>query len=125
MARSALAPGPATIAPGELEARARELLTRRGALFFSEIARELGGFPADVLEALWSLVWSGEASNDAFEPLRQRVGGQAARAPSRRDRLLGRARPRSPAWGAGPAGSGGDTGYRRYADTHSRPRRAW
>ncbi|MCL2777799.1 MAG: DEAD/DEAH box helicase [Polyangiaceae bacterium] len=53
-----------------LHDKLRELLTRRGALFFGEIARALGAFPADVQNALWDLVWAGEVTNDTFEPLR-------------------------------------------------------
>ena len=32
--------------------------------------RRLGGFPRDLLNALWDLVWSGEATNDTLAPLR-------------------------------------------------------
>jgi ATP-dependent Lhr-like helicase len=48
----------------------RALFERRGAVFFAEITRTLGVFPQDVLAALWDLVWSGEITNDTFEPLR-------------------------------------------------------
>jgi ATP-dependent helicase Lhr and Lhr-like helicase len=66
-----LARAPASdLAEGALHAKVRELLDRRGAVFFPEIARVLGVFPADVLSALWDLVWSGEVTNDTFEPLR-------------------------------------------------------
>ncbi len=55
---------------GPLYDRLRELFERRGAVFFSEIARTLGVFPNDILKALWDLVWAGEVTNDTFEPLR-------------------------------------------------------
>jgi len=35
----------------------------------------MGGFPNEVLEALWALVWSGEATNDTLAPLRARLHG--------------------------------------------------
>src|SRR5581483_4379044 len=60
-----LAPPPRPV-EGELPGRIREALARRGALFFPELVREVGGFPARLLEALWDLVWAGEVTNDTF-----------------------------------------------------------
>jgi ATP-dependent Lhr-like helicase len=48
----------------------RALFERRGAVFFAEVTRHAAVFPQDVLSALWDLVWSGEVTNDTFEPLR-------------------------------------------------------
>ena len=65
--------------PGEPHhVKIRELFARRGAVFFAEIARTVGGYPNDVLEALWDLVWSGEVTNDSLEPIRSlaREGGR-------------------------------------------------
>jgi ATP-dependent helicase Lhr and Lhr-like helicase len=64
-----LAPAPVPT-PGELQARLRQELERGGALFFTDLARRLGGFPRDLLAALWDLVWSGEVTNDTLVPLR-------------------------------------------------------
>jgi ATP-dependent Lhr-like helicase len=64
-------------------------LERRGASFFSSIVRELGIFPNDVLDALWSLVWRGRVTNDSLAPLRSLVrsgDGQTARGRGRRHR---------------------------------------
>ena len=84
---AALAPTPEPVA-GELPGRIRELLERRGAMFFAELERELGGFQAELLEALWDLVWAGEVGNDTLAPLRARA---RKRASSRRsDRGRGR-----------------------------------
>ena len=55
---------------GELEAKIRAILARRNAIFFEEIAREIGGFKNDVVEALWRMVWAGEITNDTLMPLR-------------------------------------------------------
>jgi len=76
--------------PGEPE---HELLRARlahGPCFFSDLLAELDA-PADTLrEALWDLVWAGEATNDAFAPLRaprlalargERASGPAGAAP--------------------------------------------
>ncbi len=57
-------------ASGDVAATIRELLSRRGAVFFAEIARTVGGHPGDVIQALWSMVWAGEVTNDTLEPLR-------------------------------------------------------
>jgi ATP-dependent Lhr-like helicase len=64
-----LCPAP-TRAPGELAAKLREELERAGAIFFADLQRRVGGFPRDVLAALWELVWSGEVTNDTHAPLR-------------------------------------------------------
>jgi len=99
-----LAP-PAVPAEGELTARLRDLLGSRGALFFSDLVGSTGAFPGDVLEALWSLVWAGEVSNDSLAPLRSRSGGEArggrARGAGRSARRGGRTRR------LGPPGSEG------------------
>jgi ATP-dependent Lhr-like helicase len=47
--------------------RLREILERRGACFFRELA---GADDNESLEALWDLVWAGEVTNDSFAPLR-------------------------------------------------------
>ena len=50
----------------------RERLTR-GACFFADLLVENAELSADELrDALWDLVWAGEATNDAFAPLRSR-----------------------------------------------------
>ncbi|MDQ5872386.1 MAG: DEAD/DEAH box helicase, partial [Acidobacteriota bacterium] len=96
-----LAP-PAGKAEGELAGKVRDLLARRGALFFSDLVAETGAFPRELVDALWDLVWAGEATNDTLAPLRSFVRGPAARAGRRQFR----GRPfRSRR--AGPAGSEG------------------
>jgi len=64
-----LAPPPIP-APGEAQAKLRAELQQGGALFFSDLVRRLGGFPRDLLSALWDLVWAGEVTNDTLAPLR-------------------------------------------------------
>ena len=54
----------------ELATRIRELLAERGALFFGDIEAETRGFPNDILDTLWDLVWNGELTNDTLAPLR-------------------------------------------------------
>jgi ATP-dependent Lhr-like helicase len=57
-------------AEGELCQKIRAELGRGGALFFNDLVRSLGGFPRDLLNALYSLVWAGEVTNDTLAPLR-------------------------------------------------------
>ena len=79
----------------------RDLLGRRGAVFFGEIAREMGGFPIEVLDTLWRMVWAGEVTNDTLEPLRSRAKAAAGES-------LRKAHPRHPrAPRTGPPGSEG------------------
>jgi ATP-dependent helicase Lhr and Lhr-like helicase len=73
-----LAPPPGR-AEGKLAGAIRDLLERRGALFFSDLARETGAFPRELVDALWDLVWAGEVTNDTLAPLRAYVRGPAAR----------------------------------------------
>ncbi|AKT37747.1 Lhr family helicase [Chondromyces crocatus] len=78
-----LAP-PAQRAEGPLAEKVREALRRRGAVFFADLSRETGAFGADLLRALWDLVWAGEATNDTLAPLRslgrtEKRGGRRGR----------------------------------------------
>jgi len=80
-----LAPPPGR-ADGDLAAKIRDLLERRGALFFSDLVAATGAFPRELLDALWDLVWAGEVTNDTIAPLRAYVRGPAARTDRRQFR---------------------------------------
>ena len=54
----------------DLASQIRDLLRERGALLFSQIRHTTRGFPQDVLDAVWQLVWSGEVTNDTLAPMR-------------------------------------------------------
>ncbi|MGE5046928.1 MAG: DEAD/DEAH box helicase, partial [Deltaproteobacteria bacterium] len=71
-----LAPPPAK-APGELCEKLRVELRKRGASFFADLAAQTGAFPADLLKALWDLVWAGEVTNDTLAPLRSYLRGES------------------------------------------------
>jgi ATP-dependent Lhr-like helicase len=61
-----------------------------GPCFFTDLLAELDPAPEALREALWDLVWAGEATNDAWAPLRAPRLALARSEPSPRGRLEGR-----------------------------------
>ena len=56
-------------------------LARGGAMFFAQLHDAVGGgYPGETLDALWSLVWRGIATNDTFHALRAYVQKPASSA---------------------------------------------
>lgn len=100
----------------EVAAKIRALLEARGAIFFSEIARTCGGFPGEILDVLWSMVWAGEVTNDTLVPLRARMREEA---PARRAPRG----PRMPSRLGAPAGSEGRWSLRARSSTASETER--
>jgi ATP-dependent helicase Lhr and Lhr-like helicase len=88
---------PALGRPGALpppEGEAHDALRRAlagGALFWFDLLRASGLDGETALPALWDLVWAGEATNDAWQPLRASRRFQAPR-PERRPRRFSRSR---------------------------------
>jgi ATP-dependent Lhr-like helicase len=60
----------------EMAKQIRELLGRKGAQLFDQICGELSGFPNDILDEIWRMVWNGEITNDTLTPLRSQRAGQ-------------------------------------------------
>ncbi|HKO02142.1 MAG TPA: DEAD/DEAH box helicase, partial [Thermoanaerobaculia bacterium] len=58
-----------------LEEQVIDYLRTHGASFFAQIYATVGGFPNDVVDALWTLVWKGAITNDTFHALRSFVRG--------------------------------------------------
>jgi ATP-dependent Lhr-like helicase len=56
-------------ADGEQHERVRERLAA-GACFFTDLLVDVDLSPEELQEALWDLAWAGQATNDAFAPLR-------------------------------------------------------
>jgi ATP-dependent Lhr-like helicase len=56
--------------PGSLDERIYEHLRANGASFFAQLQTTVGGFPQDIENALWNLVWRGLITNDPFHALR-------------------------------------------------------
>ncbi|CAN5487615.1 hypothetical protein BH23ACT3_BH23ACT3_18270 [soil metagenome] len=106
-----LAPGwEARDAPdGTLHDAIRELLQGRGASFWGQV-REASptSTDAELLTALWDLVWAGEVTNDSLTPLRAVVAGAKVGRSTRvsRSSVRTRARPGRVARLGPPAGAG-------------------
>ncbi len=73
-----------------LSYRICEFLREKGASFFPRIAAAVGGFPAELEEELWGLVWAGIVTNDTLQPVRayasqgaERTQGSRAARPNR------------------------------------------
>ncbi len=71
---AALGPPPGIRATGdEDDTPQRQAIRHRlagGACFFTDLLIDVDLSPEELQEALWSLVWGGEVTNDAFAPLR-------------------------------------------------------
>ncbi len=69
--------GPRAADAAPLSEREEQLvaqLSRGGAMFFAQLHDSVGGgYPGETLDALWSLVWRGIATNDTFHALRAYV----------------------------------------------------
>jgi ATP-dependent Lhr-like helicase len=63
-----------------------DYLATQGASFFAQIYDALGGFPNDLADAIWSLVWKGLVTNDTFHALRAFIRPKSPRAGGFRSR---------------------------------------
>ncbi len=59
-----------------------DYLRAHGASFFNQMQADLGGFPKDLVDSLWDLVWQGAITNDTFHALRAFTRKKAPRAVS-------------------------------------------
>lgn len=74
---------------GEKEGQIVEQLERGGAMFFAQLQDALGGgYPGEILDALWSLVWRGLVTNDTFHALRAYVAKPSSSRSSKRQHNL-------------------------------------
>ena len=95
--------------PTPLHASVLSALEGGAALFFRSLSDRVGGpDDADLVTALWDLVWAGLVTNDTPAPLRSLLG--RGRAPSRRrppvSRYRGLGRPSLPSRSGPPMGAG-------------------
>ncbi len=66
-------------ADGDLERRVLDYLAAEGASFFAPLHVAIGGgYPDDLVDALWTLVWKGLVTNDSLHALRAYVEPPAA-----------------------------------------------
>jgi ATP-dependent helicase Lhr and Lhr-like helicase len=87
-------------------------LAARGASFWPDLQAAAGRDdgvrldvdPQEVLDALWDLVWSGQVTNDTYQPVRDLVGGGRGRRPT--SGRGGRPRPGRLSRGGPPAARG-------------------
>jgi len=64
----------------------QEVLGKSGASFFAALHEAAGGgYPGETLDALWSLVWKGEVTNDSFHALRAHLVKPTTGRPARRE----------------------------------------
>ncbi|MBI3827862.1 MAG: DEAD/DEAH box helicase [Candidatus Rokubacteria bacterium] len=84
--RPPLGPGPQE--RGRVEGSVLAHLAAHGASFFTALQQAVGGFAGDLVDALWSLVWSGLVTNDTFHALRAYTAPIERR--DRRDRRTAR-----------------------------------
>ena len=64
-------------APSDTEEKILDFLAKNGASFFAQIQQAVGGFPNDLVDAVWNLVWKGAITNDTFHALRAFTRGSA------------------------------------------------
>ena len=78
-----------------------DALRSRGAMFFADLAAAVGESERETLAELWSLVWAGAVTNDAWQPLRSGAALRAVEPSCARDGSAGgpgrprRSRPRA------------------------------
>ncbi len=104
--------GTATTPPSAPEHNLLRERLAQGPAFFTDLLAELDIAGEALREALWDLVWAGEATNDAWAPLRAphltlARGGRAARGGESPFAVAGRGESPRPAAGAGSAAAAG------------------
>ena len=100
-----LLPEPSSDEPTPVAEAVLGALTGGGAMFFRQLAQEIGSTDdTELLLAVWELVWKGHVTNDTFAPVRalSRVRARTSRSAGR----PGRRGPRLPARSGPPAGAG-------------------
>jgi len=85
-----------------------DYLGTHGASFFDQIQAAVGGFPKDLVDALWDLVWRGAVTNDTFHALRAYTRPKQPRAGGFRSRRVAPASTQG-RWSLVPPPRGSDT----------------
>ena len=98
---------------GRLHDAVRDPSVEQGASFWGQLRGAVkGSSDAELLVALWDLVWAGEVTNDSFAPVRAVLGGASPKPgrpcePHRRPAPPRSAQSHRPAGGPGPLEPGG------------------
>ncbi|HEX8408819.1 MAG TPA: DEAD/DEAH box helicase [Thermoanaerobaculia bacterium] len=74
--------------PQTAESPIVDYLRNHGASFFNVMQGAVGGFPAELVDGLWDLVWKGVVTNDTFQPLRAYTRPKQPRATGFRSRRV-------------------------------------
>jgi ATP-dependent helicase Lhr and Lhr-like helicase len=85
-----------------------DYLRTHGASFFNQMQIALGGFPGEVVDSLWDLVWKGVLTNDTFHALRAFTRPKQPRATGFRSRRVAPASTQG-RWSLVPPPAGTDT----------------
>ncbi|HVG25903.1 MAG TPA: crosslink repair DNA glycosylase YcaQ family protein, partial [Thermoanaerobaculia bacterium] len=83
-------------------------LRTHGASFFNLMQGALGGFPAELTDTLWDLVWRGAVTNDTFHALRAYTRPKSTRTAGFRSRRVAPASTQG-RWSLVPTGNANDT----------------
>jgi ATP-dependent Lhr-like helicase len=95
--------------PGEeTESPILDYLRTHGASFFAQLQSAVGGFPAEMIDALWDLVWKGAVTNDTFHALRAFTRPKSPRSSGFRSRRVAPASTQG-RWSLVPPPSGTET----------------
>jgi ATP-dependent Lhr-like helicase len=83
-------------------------LASHGASFYNVMQANVGGFPAELTDALWDLVWKGVVTNDTFHALRAYTRPKSTRTSGFRSRRVAPASTQG-RWSLVPSGNANDT----------------
>ncbi|MFP5247063.1 MAG: DEAD/DEAH box helicase, partial [Thermoanaerobaculia bacterium] len=91
-----------------IESPILDYLRTHGASFFNQIQLAVGGFPAELIDALWDLVWRSNLTNDTFHALRAFTRPKQPRATGFRSRRVAPASTQG-RWSLVPPPAGSET----------------
>ena len=94
--------------PQTAESEIVDYLHSHGASFYNVMQANVGGFPAELTDALWDLVWRGVVTNDTFHALRAYTRPKSTRASGFRSRRVAPASTQG-RWSLVPSGNANDT----------------
>ncbi|HEX6086487.1 MAG TPA: DEAD/DEAH box helicase [Thermoanaerobaculia bacterium] len=94
--------------PQTAESELVDYLRSHGASFYNVMQANVGGFPAELTDALWDLVWRGVVTNDTFHALRAYTRPKSTRTSGFRSRRVAPASTQG-RWSLVPSGNANDT----------------